>query len=61
MLRAFEGLWYVLSSLTTPTSCVQPQDVLTAETQTVDWNNGKAVAGADESKILAMLDQLPKK
>lgn len=28
---------------------------------TVDWNNGKAVAGADESKILAMLDQLPKK
>ncbi|KAF3765102.1 DUF1687-domain-containing protein [Cryphonectria parasitica EP155] len=27
---------------------------------TVDWNNGKAVAGADESKIIKMLNQLPK-
>lgn len=29
--------------------------------QTVDWNNGKAIAGADESKILKVLDQIPKK
>ncbi|KAJ4416042.1 hypothetical protein N0V82_006965 [Gnomoniopsis sp. IMI 355080] len=27
---------------------------------TVDWNNGKAIAGADESKILKLLSQLPK-
>ncbi|ROV95370.1 hypothetical protein VSDG_06081 [Cytospora chrysosperma] len=27
---------------------------------TVDWNNGKVVAGGDESKILQMLSQLPK-
>jgi len=27
---------------------------------TVDWNNGKAVAGADESEILRMISQLPK-
>jgi len=28
--------------------------------QTVDWNNGKAVAGANESEILKMLNSLPK-
>ncbi|ROW16400.1 hypothetical protein VPNG_02885 [Cytospora leucostoma] len=27
---------------------------------TVDWNNGKAVAGGDESKILKLLSELPK-
>ncbi|KAK7729830.1 hypothetical protein SLS53_009128 [Cytospora paraplurivora] len=27
---------------------------------TVDWNNGKAVAGGDESKILKLLGELPK-
>ncbi|KUI74560.1 Putative redox protein fmp46, mitochondrial [Cytospora mali] len=27
---------------------------------TVDWNNGKAVAGGDESQILRMLSELPK-
>ncbi|ROW10478.1 hypothetical protein VMCG_01863 [Cytospora schulzeri] len=27
---------------------------------TVDWNNGKAIPGGDESKILKMLSQLPK-
>lgn len=28
--------------------------------QTVDWNNGKAIAGANESQILKVLDQIPK-
>jgi hypothetical protein len=28
--------------------------------QTVDWNNGKVVAGANESEILKMLESLPK-
>jgi len=27
---------------------------------TVDWSNGKAVAGANESEILKMIDSLPK-
>lgn len=29
--------------------------------QVVDWNNGKAAVGGNESAILKMLDDLPKK
>jgi hypothetical protein len=28
--------------------------------QTVDWNNGRAVAGDNESEILKMINSLPK-
>jgi len=28
--------------------------------QTVDWGNGRAVAGANESEILKMIESLPK-
>ena len=35
------------------------QAVLTLS-QTVDWGNGRAVAGANESEILKMIEELPK-
>lgn len=28
--------------------------------QAVDWNNGKAAAGENESEIIKMLNELPK-
>ena len=34
--------------------------IVLIESQTVDWSNGRAVMGANESEILKMIEALPK-
>lgn len=55
---AFNHLWYVLLLPVSQILCTT--NPANRKWQTVDWNNGKAVAGDNQSEILKLLSQLPK-